>query len=223
MAEMWVPFQQLKDKFRAKLKEECGDEKRDFRIEHGHYNYYYESDRVMMAHISEVNLIATKNIWMMHVNVYSRDTVPMPIFGFDVVAGKNKVTGCFHDMSPTVRLGFGMTEEIKPTKSRELPDWAREIFSENMIAANNVSNYDEARALATIGRTNLARWFDEVNLRTPRVTDGVGHTGSVAYMEACSKYCQNQLKNPHSFRVMESLGFPTDYLTEFKTKKQFPY
>jgi hypothetical protein len=40
---------------------------------------------------------------------------------------------------------------------------------------------------------------------------------------AREKYCHNQLQNPHSFNVMLNLGFPEDYLTDFKTNKQFPY
>ena len=63
------------------------------------------------------------------------------IYGFDIIAGKNKITGAFHDFSPLLKKEHPLTrwfiEEnkwFKPSKVRELPDWAKAIFSEGMIA-----------------------------------------------------------------------------------------
>lgn len=182
----------------------------------GHQNCFWKNDRLDMGHISIVDLREEKSIWMMHVNAYARDTHPMPIYGFDVVCGPKKLTGCFHDLSPTcVEMDV---EGFEESKRRELPDWALEIFSPGMIAAGNVTEVDEAERLVELGVVNLQRWFERLN--GDHAVDG--HSMQ-RHALAKKKYCENQLKNPHSFRVMESLGFPADYLTDFKTNYQFPY
>ena len=50
--------------------------------------------------------------------------------GFDIIAGKKKVTGAFHDFSPLLQKEHPLTEWFKnetswykPSKERELPDW----------------------------------------------------------------------------------------------------
>ena len=61
------------------------------------------------------------------------------IYGFDIIAGKKKVTGAFHDFSllqKNTPLTKWFIEENKwfKSKERELPDWAKAIFSGGMIA-----------------------------------------------------------------------------------------
>ena len=36
-----------------------------------------------------------------------------PIYGFDIIAGKNKVTGAFHDFSPLLQKQHPLTEWFK--------------------------------------------------------------------------------------------------------------
>lgn len=84
-----------------------------------------------------------------------------------------------------------------------------------MLAAGNVTEKDEILEYATMGIDNLEWWFSTVERSKPMIPQ-------VPFMAARSKY-HNQLQNPHSFNVMKSLGFPEDYLTEFKTSKQFPF
>jgi hypothetical protein len=38
---------------------------------------------------------------MMHCCIFPHTHNSSPIYGFDVIAGKNKITGCFHDYSKT--------------------------------------------------------------------------------------------------------------------------
>ena len=41
-----------------------------------------------------------RKLWMMHLCIYPKVSDPSPIYGFDIIAGPNKVTGAFHDFSP---------------------------------------------------------------------------------------------------------------------------
>ena len=40
---------------------------------------------------------------MAHVCLFPELTNGGPIYGFDIIAGKNKVTGAFHDFSPLLQ------------------------------------------------------------------------------------------------------------------------
>jgi hypothetical protein len=64
----------------------------------GWVNRVWTSENYRRAHIDVVDARATKGLWMMHCCVFPHTNNPAPIFGFDVVAGKTKITGCFHDL-----------------------------------------------------------------------------------------------------------------------------
>ena len=97
-------------------------------------NRTWHSDSVRRAHIDLVDARDTKGIWMMHVTVMPVPTHDAPIFGFDVIAGTNKMTGAFLDFSASSNLDHPMMQgyaesvvESIPSKKRELPEWARKI------------------------------------------------------------------------------------------------
>jgi hypothetical protein len=225
---VWNDFIDLQHELEGIFTYYCDSAVTDHREEYGHYNWFWRSRVLDMGHISVVDKRESHGIWMMHVNAYSKSNTPMPIYGFDVVCSKKKVTGCFHDLSPT---GFNdMTMERKVVKrERELPEWAKEIFSENMIAAGNIRDQDEMQELAAFGMENLERWFIKAVVlpmaEQVEFTDLDSQYAAEQYefLLAREKYCHNQLQNPHSFKVMLNLGFPEDYLSDFKSNKQFPY
>ena len=114
--------------------------------EGGWINRVWENDDIRRAHIDVVDARATKGLWMMHVCIFPQLTNDGPIYGFDVIAGKNKMTGAFHDFSassggedhPMVEWYQEAVEDFVPEKVRELPEWARNIFTPSMITASNV-------------------------------------------------------------------------------------
>ena len=59
----------------------------------GWINLVFANKSVRRAHIDVVDARDTKGLWMMHVCVFPILTNPSPIYGFDVIAGKNKMTG----------------------------------------------------------------------------------------------------------------------------------
>ena len=64
-------------------------------------NRVWRNDHVRRAHIDVVDARESKGLWMMHVCVFPVIQNDGPIYGFDVIAGKNKMTGAFHDFSPS--------------------------------------------------------------------------------------------------------------------------
>jgi phycocyanobilin:ferredoxin oxidoreductase len=145
-----------------------------------------------------------------------------PIYGFDVIAGKNKMTGAFHDFSPSpdpqhplVQWYEDEVSDFIPSKKRELPEWATNIFTPSMIAAGNVNSEEEADAIITLALANLQVWFESV----PEYT---GNANIDITAGAQNYYCHNQQQNPHTPRVMKSLGLNEADVDKFCTDMLFP-
>ena len=185
-------------------------------------NRVWRNDDVRRAHIDVVDARATKGLWMMHVCVFPVLTNGGPIYGFDVIAGKNKMTGAFHDFSASADIDNPMIARYKeavadfiPTKQRQLPEWATNIFSDKMLAAGNVSTEEEAVAIIELAQDNLRAYFDEIGEFTGEYSSDI--------VTACQNYyCHNQQQNPHTPRTMKSLGLNEADVDRFCTDMLFP-
>ena len=192
------------------------------RPENGWINRVWANDNVRRAHIDVVDARDTKGLWMMHVCIFPTLDNPAPIYGFDVIAGKNKMTGAFHDFSPSadpdhdmIKGYYESVDHFVPEKQRELPEWAKNIFTGKMLAAGNVKTEEEATEIIQIALSNLHAYFEEVG-----ETKGEGAPDLVA---ACQDYyCHNQQQNPHTANVMKSLGLPEADVDKFCKDMLFP-
>jgi phycocyanobilin:ferredoxin oxidoreductase len=186
----------------------------------GWVNRVWTSKDYRRAHVDVVDARETKGLWMMHCCIFPHTHNPAPIFGFDVVAGKNKMTGCFHDFSkagdPEHPLMDWFAEEAQKldwNKTRKLPDWAERIFSPSMIAAGNVQDEEELEQIFSMARRNLEHYLESV-----------GETNNTANdtTEAQNFYCENQKQNPHTPKVMVSLGLSEEDVQVFIQECLFP-
>ena len=186
----------------------------------GWINRVWSSDSYRRAHVDVVDARETKGLWMMHCCIFPHLHNPAPIFGFDVIAGKNKITGCFIDYSPTTNPTHPMlryfAQEVSRyewNKPRKLPEWAERIFSRHMIAAGNVSDETELAQIASLA-----------NILVNHYTECVGETNNT--VENTTKqqnyYAQNQKQNPHTPKVMVSLGLSEDDVRHFIQECLFP-
>ncbi len=184
-------------------------------------NRVWKNKHISRAHIDVVDARATKGLWMMHVCCFPDLNNDGPIYGFDVIAGKNKITGAFHDFSPSATLEHELIDEyyrsvenFVPKKQRELPEWAKNIFTDKMLAASNVKA-DEADDIIAIAIRNLAMYFMTIG-----ESAGQGNVDEVK--GAQNYYCENQQMNPHTPNVMKSLGLPEADVEKFCTDMLFP-
>ena len=188
----------------------------------GWTNRTWSSMSVRRAHVDVVDARETKGLWMAHVCLFPMLENGGPIYGFDIIAGKKKVTGAFHDFSPLLQKEHPLTkwfiEEnkwFKPSKERELPEWAKAIFSGGMIAAGNVQEERELNQICTIAVSNLNAYIDKIGqFNTDSKREDV--------IRAQNYYCENQQKNPHTPRVMQSLGLPDEDIKLFCADNLFP-
>ena len=186
----------------------------------GWVNRVWSSDKYRRAHVDVVDARLTKGLWMMHCCIFPHIHNPAPIYGFDVVAGKNKITGCFHDYSnagdPEHPMMDWFADEVNKldwNRTRKLPDWAERIFSPSMVAAGNVQDEEELEQIFAMARTTLTHYLESV-----------GETNNTANntTEAQNYYCENQKQNPHTPRVMVSLGLSEEDVKHFIQECLFP-
>jgi phycocyanobilin:ferredoxin oxidoreductase len=190
--------------------------------DNGWINRVWANDNIRRAHIDVVDARDSKGLWMMHVCIFPTLDNPAPIYGFDVIAGKNKMTGAFHDFSPSadpqhpmIQGYYESVEHFVPEKQRELPEWATNIFTGKMLAAGNVKTDEEASEIIRIALDNLHAYLDEVG-----ATKGEGDQSLVAASQ--DYYCHNQQQNPHTPAVMKSLGLPEEDVDVFCKDMLFP-
>ena len=186
----------------------------------GWVNRVWTSTFFRRAHIDVVDARATKGLWMMHCCVFPHTHNPAPIFGFDVIAGKNKITGCFHDFSPAgdqehplIDWFAGEAAQLQWNKTRKLPDWAERIFTGSMVAAGNVSDPDELAQITRLVLNNLNHYVGNI-METAHT-----HSGTKDHQ---NYYCENQKKNPHTPKVMVSLGLSEEDVQVFIQQCLFP-
>lgn len=186
----------------------------------GWVNRVWNSKNYRRAHIDVVDARDTKGLWMMHCCVFPHTHNSAPIFGFDVIAGKNKITGCFIDYSPTTDHDHPMltyfADEVSGytwIKKRELPEWAQRIFSAHMVAAGNISSESELDQVENLAKVLVTHWLETVgktNYSTPDSTSEQNY------------YAQNQKQNPHTPKVMTSLGLDEHDVRTFIQECLFP-
>lgn len=183
----------------------------------GWVNLTWRSSKFRRAHIDVVDARESKKLWMMHVCVFPSLKSGAPIYGFDVISGPNKVTGAFHDFSP-VNLNDPALEHFASecsktawSKPRELPDWARAIFSTNMVAAGNIQTDEEMQQMISLVMSNT-KWYVEDMVVTEDMPSSYAH----------NKYAHYQKKNPHTPRTMKALGLNEEDVDFFVSECLFP-
>jgi phycocyanobilin:ferredoxin oxidoreductase len=186
----------------------------------GWINKVWASSIYRRAHVDVVDARETRGLWMMHCCVFPHLHNPAPIFGFDVIAGKNKITGCFYDYSPAGDLNHPMiqwfaeeTSGFEWNKVRKLPDWAERIFSPYMVAAGNVSDEQELQQMCDMAKVGIDHYL---------ATVGETNRTSSSTKDAQNYYAQNQKCNPHTPKVMTSLGLDEEDVRAFIQDCLFP-
>ena len=223
MSQVWeklVEIQHLLEDNFSRTGQEVNESGMERFNQPGWVNRVWTSDRYRRAHIDVVDARETKGLWMMHCCVFPHTHNPAPIFGFDVIAGKNKITGCFIDYSPTGDRDHPMIEYFAEevgqydwNKPRKLPEWAERIFSPYMIAAGNVSDETELEQIASLAEILVNHY-----------TECVGETNntSESTKDQQNYYAQNQKQNPHTPKVMVSLGLSEEDVQMFIQDCLFP-
>lgn len=161
---------------------------------------FYTSSKIRKAHIKTIEPAGkNRKQWLLHMNVFPNPNIDAPIFGLDIVATPNKISGVFCDFSPTTEnqtqftdLFTEITKTLEWKRERELPPWAQEIFTEEMIAAGSVKHGPETDQLILAVGYLTEAYFNFVSELSPNP--------DLDTTKAQNKYCffQKQNKMLHS-------------------------
>lgn len=185
-------------------------------------NRVWSGPKYRRAHLDVVDARDTKGLWMMHCCIFPHLHNDGPIFGLDVVAGKNKITGFFHDYSPTVSPTNPLIEDfinsannLEWRKKRELPEWAKSIFNEDMISAGNIQSAEELQQLLDFSHDSVTNYLHYIaDYNNTAIPEEVKN--------AHNRYAFYQKQNPHTPRTMTALGLDESEVNEFIKVCLFP-
>lgn len=184
------------------------------------HNSLYRSDRFRRAHLECVDKRQDYKLYILHSTIFPHFNDPSPIWGFDIVCGANKITGAFHDFSLPGYFEHPMkfwweqeTSKYNWSKNRQLPSWAKSIFSDSMVAAGNIQDIKELDNLLLLAETSLDYYLKNVGLTQQSGAD---------YHELQNFYCINQKKNPKILSSMTAMGFDKTQVEEFINNTLFP-
>lgn len=185
-------------------------------------NLVWTSNEYRRAHLDVVDARNSKGLWMMHCCIFPHIHNDGPIFGFDIIAGKNKVTGAFHDFSPSVNAEHQMMEyfsdivdTLKWRKERDLPDWAKKIFSNKMVAAGNIKEITEMAQLKSLVMETTEYYLSNIGEYNGYADDKIG-------INSQNHYAHHQKQNPHTPKTMIALGLNEEDVKEFIEVCLFP-
>jgi hypothetical protein len=188
--------------------------------QYGWHNTIWTSDRFRRAHVEIVDFRETYNIYILHCTVFPHFNDPSPIFGFDAVCGKSKITGAFHDYSnagdPHSAMYTWFRDRVGKeswNKPRELPEWARAIFSPSMVAAGNLREEVEIDQLCNLAKETLDFYLKNV---------GKAQQDTADFHMAQNRYCHYQKQNPQVVRSMVAMGIEEVKIKRFVEEVLFP-
>jgi len=181
-------------------------------------NRIFRGAKFRRGHIEILDVVEDKKMWIMHICIFPHLDDTSPIFGFDVICGANKITGIFLDFSMAtsnhpMNIWFkNRTKDVVWKKDRELPDWGKRIFSENMIAAGNVNTDEELAQVIGVAEECLTYYLSNVGLTIGHFSNAMAH----------NHYCVNQKQNVHTRRFLINCGYNEKDVDIFIDKHLFP-
>ena len=184
------------------------------------HNTLWTGSTYRRAHVEIVDKRESHGMYILHTTVFPHLNDPSPILGFDAVCGKSKITGAFHDYSnagdpnSTMYTWFrDRVGQVSWNKPRELPEWARAIFSPSMVAAGNLREEVEINQLCDLAKETLDFYLKNVGKAQQDVAD---------FHMAQNRYCHYQKQNPQVVRSMVAMGIEEDKIKRFVEEVLFP-
>lgn len=182
----------------------------------GWSDWFWENDVIRKAHLKTIEPVGKNKLWLMHINVFPQFDVDLPILGLDIVANPKKISGCFCDYSPLhdrphIYLDkFQLeTKDLTWSRDREMPDWAKEIFSENIVGAGSIREGYETDQLCQMAMSVIQFYMLEMNNPQYQKLDCLNTK------EAQNKYCRNQKMNKMLHSSILAMGVPEDRKNQY--------
>jgi len=167
------------------------------------------------AHLNFIDMQEERGVSLLHFCIYPHFHNNGPIFGLDIVAGKRKISGFFHDYSYTshkehdmIKVFYDISKDYSWNKKRELPEWARSIFSNHIIAIGNITNDTEIEQILSLVKRSFTVYIDSIA--------NYNNIHDIDYgIQSQNRYCLYQKQNPQLYKSLKALGFEDHFITDF--------
>ena len=219
--EIWKPLielsEEIKDVFDTNFQSYDIDEDVNFT---GWEDNFWKSEQARKCHLKTIDNRDTQKTWLMHINIFPTLNKNIPILGFDIVAGPSKITGSFFDFSPVSGYHPFMqqfkkkTENLEWNKKRELPEWAKNIFSDSMIAAGNIREMNEIDQLREVSLDLIKYYVSNLSK-----DDFICDPDKIKPIH--NYYCQQQKLNPHLHKSILAMGISEEDKNRYVNKILF--
>jgi hypothetical protein len=176
---------------------------------------------VLRSDLELVDRMADRGVATLHVCAHPHHNDPYPIFGFDVVAGRESAAAVFLDLSPTTpgqrrvvsRFSHAAKRLGRNSRGADLPGWAQEIFSPGILAVRGLDQ-GSLRAACELAVSTLGEWVSGLTGRDGEPDNTI--------VEAHRRYALRQRENTRTARSLVALGNDPDYVDRFITTRLFP-
>jgi phycocyanobilin:ferredoxin oxidoreductase len=165
---------------------------------------FWTGEVVEKCHLKTIDILDSRKLWLLHLNIFPKNGFDMPILGCDIIAGPNKISGAFFDFSPVCTEDHVMCQHFNKEadkftwkKPRQLPEWAEAIFSDHMMAVGNVRAEETDQFL--LATTELICYYlDKMNDESVEM--------GMPTRPLLNNYCINQKKNDQLHNSIRAMG-----------------
>jgi phycocyanobilin:ferredoxin oxidoreductase len=160
---------------------------------------------------------------ILHCVMFPRSTFALPMFGTDLVAGRGQLSMAIADLSPVIDeralpesydQALAALPELVFEQERTFPSWGT-IFSSHCLFVRPSSAAEERQILDRIGE------FLRIHCRQAVAMTPTTDATDIAAIELGQRrYCQQQLQNDKTRRVLEK-AFGVDWAERYMTTVLF--
>ena len=183
-------------------------------------NRCYQSPQFRKMHLELAKV--GQGLDILHCVMFPNPDYSLPMFGCDIVAGKNGVSAAIVDLSPAnpqLRLSDSYNQalsQLEPAQfsdQRDLPEWG-DIFSEYCLFIRPHNQEEESQFLKRVGD------FLQVHCQQANQSQAVSLQQRELNLQGQEYYCHKQQQNDKTRRVLEK-AFGETWANKYLTQVLF--
>lgn len=165
-------------------------------------NLKFDTSSIRYGHLEYFKADNDK-VEVVHSTCYPQFNIPLPIFGFDIIALNKKITGIFCDVTPSphdhpiLRSILSSYYNAHKNLIRTLPEWAG-FFSPQFLAVSpdeqNWKNISE----------QCENLFEKYLIYSNKITENLNKKESELHKENQNNYSRQQQKNTKTMKALSA-------------------
>lgn len=166
----------------------------------------WQDQSIENAHVNCIDARNNHNLFMMKLCIFPRFHNNSPIYEFNFVAGKDRISNIFHDFAPIADTEHPLLEEFQKNTQeftlknpKNLSEWAQKIYSNKAVYSTSVNDVIEAEKIFHAALYNLESYINSI--------EKYNHC---EYQDIVKRsqdfFCNQKLENSDGVKQLEKLG-----------------